>query len=118
VLTSFLKRIDEWTYHIPFAIQWMWPVPILIGVIFASEPPWWHIRKGHTDKAKHSFHRLTSARAAERARFNVDETIAMMVHTNELEIQNAAGTSYLQCFKGTDLRRTEIVSLVWVIQTF
>jgi MFS transporter, SP family, general alpha glucoside:H+ symporter len=42
----------------------------------------------------------------------------MMVHTNELEIQNAAGTSYLQCFKGTDLRRTEIVSLVWVIQTF
>jgi len=42
----------------------------------------------------------------------------MMVHTNELELQAASGTSYWQCFRGTDLRRTEIVSLVWVIQTF
>jgi SP family general alpha glucoside:H+ symporter-like MFS transporter len=118
VLTSFLKRTDEWAYRIPFAIQWMWPVPILIGVIFAPESPWWHIRKGHTDKAKRSLTRLTSAGAADYASFNVDNAIAMMVHTNELEIQNAAGTSYLQCFKGSDLRRTEIVSLVWVIQTF
>lgn len=41
----------------------------------------------------------------------------MMVHTNSLELQESASTSYLQCFKGVDRRRTEIVSLVWVIQT-
>ena len=96
----------------------MWPVPLIIGVLFAPESPWWHVRKGNIDDAKKALHRLTSAQYADDAGFNVDDTVAMMVHTNELEIQAATGTSYWQCFKGTDLRRTEIVSLVWVIQTF
>jgi hypothetical protein len=34
----------------------------------------------------------------------------MMVHTNELEKQAMAGATYLDCFRGTDRRRTEIVS--------
>jgi SP family general alpha glucoside:H+ symporter-like MFS transporter len=96
----------------------MWPAPLLIGVVFAPESPWWHVRKGNVEAAKNALRRLTSDEHAEAADFSVEDTVAMMVHTNELEIQAAAGTSYWQCFKGTDLRRTEIVSLVWVIQTF
>lgn len=118
VLTSFLKRTDEWAYRIPFAIQWMWPVPLLIGALFAPESPWWYVRKGNTEAAKNALRKLTSAEHAEAADFSVEDTIAMMVHTNELELQVASSTSYWQCFKGVDLRRTEIVSLVWVIQTF
>lgn len=30
-------RGDEWAYRIPFGVQWVWPVPILAGVIFAPE---------------------------------------------------------------------------------
>lgn len=30
-------RTDEWAYRIPFAVQWVWPVPILAGVLFAPE---------------------------------------------------------------------------------
>jgi SP family general alpha glucoside:H+ symporter-like MFS transporter len=43
-----------------------------------------------------------------------------MVHTNaiEKEITSGPGTSYRGCFKGTDLRRTEIVCCVWMIQIF
>jgi SP family general alpha glucoside:H+ symporter-like MFS transporter len=48
--------------------------------------------------------------------FSVDETVAMIIHTNELEKEIAAGTSYADCFKGTDLRRTEIVCLTWAAQ--
>lgn len=40
----------------------------------------------------------------------------MIQHTNEFEKSVAAGTSYLDCFKGTDLRRTEIACGVWMIQ--
>ena len=40
----------------------------------------------------------------------------MMIHTNELEIQQSAGTSYWDCFKGVDRRRTEITCLTWLIQ--
>ncbi|KAJ0136146.1 Maltose permease MAL31 [Colletotrichum tanaceti] len=28
---------DEWAYRIPFGVQWVWPVPILIGLFFAPE---------------------------------------------------------------------------------
>ncbi|KAL3423013.1 sugar porter family MFS transporter [Phlyctema vagabunda] len=118
VLTSFLTRTDEWAYRIPFAIQWMWPLPIMIGVFFAPESPWWHVRHNQLDEAKRAMRKLTSAEYADAAGFNADDTVAMMVHTNELERQVSAGTSYWQCFKGTDLRRTEIVCAVWVIQTF
>lgn len=41
----------------------------------------------------------------------------MMIHTNELEIQQTAGTSYWDCFKGNDLRRTELTCMTWLIQT-
>lgn len=39
-----------------------------------------------------------------------------MIHTNELEREMEKGTSYLDCFKGVNLRRTEIVCLTWVAQ--
>ena len=40
----------------------------------------------------------------------------MMIHTNELEIQQTSGTSYIDCFKNADLRRTELTVMTWVIQ--
>ncbi|KAM0615574.1 hypothetical protein ACHAQF_003355 [Verticillium nonalfalfae] len=114
VITSMLDRTDEWSYRIPYALQWIWPVPIMIGVYFAPESPWWLIRKGRVDDAKHSLLRLTSKNT--ETDFNADDTVAMMVHTAALEEKITAGASYLDCFKGIDLRRTEIVCLVWAIQ--
>jgi SP family general alpha glucoside:H+ symporter-like MFS transporter len=40
----------------------------------------------------------------------------MMVTTNELEKALESGTGYWDCFKGIDLRRTEIVCVTWSIQ--
>ncbi|TVY82806.1 Maltose permease MAL31 [Lachnellula suecica] len=113
VLRGVLGVTNEWGYRIPFALQWMWPLPILIGCCFAPESPWWLVRQNRTADAKKSLLRLTSRGDPD---FNADETIAMMTHTNEIEKQISAGTSYLDCFKGTDLRRTEIVSMIWLIQ--
>jgi SP family general alpha glucoside:H+ symporter-like MFS transporter len=48
--------------------------------------------------------------------FDADETIAMMVHTTALEEKITTGATYLDCFRGTDLRRTEIVCMAWAIQ--
>ena len=49
--------------------------------------------------------------------FNLDETIAMIEHTNELEKQIKEGVGFRDCFKGIDLRRTEIVVGIWLVQT-
>jgi SP family general alpha glucoside:H+ symporter-like MFS transporter len=92
----------------------MWPVPLLIGVALAPESPWWLVRKGRIEDAKKALLRLTSL--DKETDFNADDTIAMMVHTTKLEEKITAGASYLDCFKGTDLRRTEIVCMVWAMQ--
>lgn len=73
VLKAFLGKDGEWSYRIPFAIQWIWPLPIMIGCIFAPESPWWYVRKGQINNAKHSLRRLTSAE--HDSHFNVDETV-------------------------------------------
>ena len=41
-----------------------------------------------------------------------------MQHTNELERSVAEGTSYLACFRGVDLRRTEVAVGAWVAQNW
>lgn len=109
-----ISRDDEWAYRIPFGVQWAWPLPIMLGCLFAPESPWWHVRQGNVEGARRALQRLTSG---SDPNFNLDETIAMIQHTNELEVSLSSGTSYWDCFKGTNLRRTEVVCIVWLVQT-
>ncbi|KAL4964167.1 putative MFS alpha-glucoside transporter [Aspergillus stella-maris] len=114
VIRAMIGRQDEWAYRIPYGLQWMWPVPLFIGIFLAPESPWWLVRTGKTQEAKKSLLRLT--KTSQESDFNADETIAMMVHTTALEQKITSGASYLDCFRGVDLRRTEIVCMVWAIQ--
>ncbi|RYP67077.1 hypothetical protein DL769_005865 [Monosporascus sp. CRB-8-3] len=103
-----LWRTDEWAYRIPYALQWMWPLPLAIGIFFAPESPWWLVRRQKLEEAKKSLLRLTSLNR--ETDFDADETVAMMVHTTALEQKITKGASYLDCFRGVDLRRTENLS--------
>ncbi|KAK3905502.1 alpha-glucosides permease MPH3 [Staphylotrichum tortipilum] len=114
VIMSMLDRDDEWAYRIPYSLQWMWPLPLAIGIFCAPESPWWLVRRGKLDKAKAALLRLTSL--TRETDFDADETVDMMVHTTALEEKTTSGASYWDCFKGHDLRRTEIVCMVWAIQ--
>ncbi|KAM5456808.1 hypothetical protein MaudCBS49596_001049 [Microsporum audouinii] len=114
VIRSMLNREDEWSFRIPYALQWMWPLPLAIAIYMAPESPWWLVRKGRIADAKRSLLRLTSRN--DETGFNADETIAMMLHTTALEANITRGATYWDCFKGTDLRRTEIVCMAWAMQ--
>lgn len=106
VIMSMLPRKDAWAYRIPYALQWMWPVPLMAGIFFAPESPWWLVRKGRLDDARTSLLRLTSTVCD--TDFDADETVAMMVHTTALEEKATRGATYWDCFRGTNLRRTEV----------
>jgi SP family general alpha glucoside:H+ symporter-like MFS transporter len=112
VLRALLSRTDEWSYRIPFALQWIWPVPLIVGIAFAPESPWWLVRKERFEEARKSLRRLTSAASDNE----LDNTISMLRHSDAIEKELSAGTSYVDCFKGTNLRRTEIACITWVIQ--
>ncbi|KAK4689908.1 MFS transporter, SP family, general alpha glucoside:H+ symporter, partial [Tremellales sp. Uapishka_1] len=114
VIKAMLPRTDQWAYRIPYGLQWMWPLPLFIGVALAPESPWWLVRKGRIEDAKKSLLRLTSL--DRETDFDVAETVDMMRHTARLESQLESGTTYFDCFRGVNLRRTEIVCMVWAIQ--
>ena len=100
----------RWAYDIPFAIQWVWPVPLCTGIIFCPESPWWLLRKGRIEDAERSLQRLSSGT-------DTKKTMAMMIRTDREET-DAAGSTYWDCFKGVDLRRTEIAFCAWGTQVF
>lgn len=90
----------------------MWFPPLLIGIYLAPESPWWLVQNGRYEEAKKSLLRLTSAKSDPT--FDADETVDMIRHTHELEKDITEGSSYLDCFKGVNRRRTEIVVMLFV----
>ncbi|KAI4854114.1 sugar transporter [Aureobasidium sp. EXF-8845] len=114
VMSAFSDGTSKWDYKIPFAIQWVWPIPIAILIWFAPESPWHLVRKGQLEAAEVSVARLSSSSDP----LDHKKTVAMIVHTNKTEIEVETGTSYLDCFKRTDLRRTEIVCMAFAAQPF
>ena len=111
VLKGVLDREDQWAYRIPFAVQWIWPVPLMIMCILAPESPWWLVRHNRPEEARKSLKRLMS-----RTNPMADETLAMIQKTDLIEKEISEGTTYWECFKPANLRRTEIVCLTWLIQ--
>ncbi|KAH8810666.1 general substrate transporter [Xylogone sp. PMI_703] len=114
ITRAFINRIDQWAYRIPFAIQWIWPVILLIGLPFAPESPWWLIRQNDMKGAENSLNRLSQ----KTERINNQETLAMMVQTDILERQIEVGTTYADCWKGDNRRRLGICTMLFVIQNF
>ena len=39
VLTGLMKNTSQWGYRIPFALQWIWPAPIILATLLAPESP-------------------------------------------------------------------------------
>jgi SP family general alpha glucoside:H+ symporter-like MFS transporter len=87
---------------------------LFIVLYFAPESPWHLVRKGKYEAAELSLLRLSSG----SEKVKVKQALAMLIHTNSLEKDIDAGTSYWDCFKGIDRRRTEIVCMVFAAQPF
>lgn len=96
-------------WRLPFLLQWVWPLPLFVGAWFAPESPWNAVRRGKLDEARNSLIRLSADSDTKEA--DADATLAYIRHTTALEKAETEGASFWQCFKGTNLRRTEIVSI-------
>ena len=96
-------------WRLPFAIQWVWPVPLFIAAYFAPESPWNAVRRGKLDLARKSLMRLREE-SSEKER-EVEATLAYIRHTTQLEMEESGDASFFECFQGNNWRRTEIVRL-------
>ncbi|KAK9428610.1 general substrate transporter [Lipomyces doorenjongii] len=124
VVGSFLISIvDNFTAKIHGSASWKIPVgvllclPVLIlpGLSVIPESPRWLVKKGKIENAKRAL--LVLHRGEEP--FDVDSEIKLLMHSvHHQEELNLAGGTYLDCFRGTNLRRTAIACFIQVWQQF
>lgn len=123
ILRGLVGMRSAWSFRIPFGLQWVWILIVLIPTCFAPESPWWLVRHGKQEEAKKVLLRLTRTTSS----WELDNTIAMMEHTERIEEYSSAknkkskssyfsDTSYAACFRGPNLRRTEIACMVFMTQ--
>lgn len=107
VLRALLTNQLENLYRIAFAIQWIWPVPLAIGIWFLPESPSWLVKKGRVSEAKLSLDKLTGdSEEAEAMHSNI-------VFADTLEKAYESEFGFLDLFKGKNLMRTFVASFVW-----
>ncbi len=103
---------SQWAWRLPFALQWVWPLPLATVGYLAPESPWNAVRRGKDELARKSLRRLRT----EATDQEIEATLALIQHTTQLELAETSGATYLACFRGTNLRRTEINCVVWAAQ--
>lgn len=72
--------------------------------------PWWLQRQGRFEDAEKALKQLASSKV------DVKPTLAIIIETDRLEREIETGSTYLDCFKKINLRRTEIAVGVYTIQ--
>ncbi|CEJ57818.1 hypothetical protein PMG11_06497 [Penicillium brasilianum] len=103
------KKKSTAAYLVPFGTQWIFTVLPFILAIALPESPSYLIRKGEYDKAHSAMKSLHGSRV------DVTPLLAQMRVSIAHEQQLAQELSYLDCFKGINLRRTAIVSFAFVV---
>ncbi|KFA75922.1 hypothetical protein S40288_05855 [Stachybotrys chartarum IBT 40288] len=112
ILAGLVNNPTDWSWRVPFAIQWVWPVPLFIAAYLAPESPWFLVRTNQLEAAKKSLQRLSEP----EHNVDYDATIAMMVHTDKMEKAEREGVTYYDAFRGTNRRRTEIAIMCFLSQ--
>ncbi|WDK14632.1 sugar porter family MFS transporter [Colletotrichum graminicola] len=113
VLAGLLPRRDEWSFRIPFALQWSWPVLLVPALLFAPESPWHLVRAGRLDEAEQALARLQRRKASS---LDAKARLREIIETDRLEQAHQTGTSYWDCFRGVERRRTEIACVAFAGQ--
>ena len=80
-------------------------------ILWGPESPWYLIRTDRIDDAYKALAKLDN-KGEEPHR----QTVTQIMHTLKIENQMESGSSYLDCFRGADLRRTEIVCMTFAGQ--
>jgi MFS family permease len=101
---------DPWAYRALFAAQWGFAVVAICLLLLVPESPTFHIIQGNIEKAKRSYKKLLKDDVA------VDEQVNIVQMTVEQAKTISKNTSYLDLFKGLNLKRTLVSMFLFIVQ--
>ncbi|CAI4056971.1 alpha-glucoside permease SKDI_04G0030 [Saccharomyces kudriavzevii IFO 1802] len=108
---------SEMGYKLPFALQWIWPIPLAIGIFCAPESPWWLVKKGRFDQARKSLERTLSGNGPEKELLVTMEVEKIKITIEKEKKLSSKEGSYWDCVKDkVNRRRTRITCLCWAGQ--
>ncbi|KAH7412937.1 general substrate transporter [Cadophora sp. MPI-SDFR-AT-0126] len=108
--------LDPWCYRIPLLTQLICPLLFLSGVYMVPDSPRFLVSRGRIEEAYAAYRTLHgSTPAADAIREKEMKEIIAFV---EFERQNQRSTTYIDCFRGTDRRRTIIAMGLMTCQNF
>lgn len=103
---------NPWSYRALFAAQWGFGATSILLAPFMPESPWYLLLRGNDAGVLKALRRLGhSASSAE-------SHLAAMKLTKNAADSETEGASFLECFRGTNLRRTIITVMPFSIQAF
>lgn len=103
------------SYKVLFAAQWAFPVFIIAFVVLMPESPWYLVRNGKFEQASKALKALSPPSDDVDAKL---ETIKAEVELEQSLAASQSGASYMDCFRGTNFRRTRIVCGMFITQQF
>lgn len=98
--------MDPSSYKVLFAAEWSWPAFMVIGAFLIPESPYFLVRKNKLDKAGKAVSRLHRHWSWVQVAAHVQAIQDATKH--EIGVQSAE-SSFRDCFRGTNWRRTRIV---------
>ncbi|KAJ5694271.1 hypothetical protein N7536_004683 [Penicillium majusculum] len=105
------QRPDQWAYRLVFIIQIFVPLTYISGSFFIPESPRWLVGQGRYAEAKMELEVLRKTTSDELLGREIELIIAA-----EEENKAQFGSSWSECFRGTNLRRTLIATGVQCLQ--
>lgn len=104
-----------WQWETVIAVQYIWPLLLIVGVWWFPESPYWLIREGHPDKARQALCKLygdqnpDSFFDIEMDRLTTDVRVTQEL-TGSFATKTVLGlplpTAEMECFKGKNFKRT------------
>ncbi|KAL9098688.1 MAG: hypothetical protein Q9187_009616, partial [Circinaria calcarea] len=90
-------RADTGSYRIPVAIQFLWGIILIVGMLILPETPRYQIKMNRPEKAAHALSRLRRLDPTHPA---LVEELAEIQANHEYESSLGKAT-YIECFKGS-----------------
>lgn len=110
IANTLAPQQTKWSYRGLFVAQWGFGITSVLIAPFMPESPWWLVNKGKEELAAKALRKLG------HSELSTEKHLAIMKVTAAAAREETANATFLECFRGTNLRRTIITVMPLTIQ--